>query len=179
MVELSPTTTYLADANLFIEAGTPQRERSDALSAFFNREQWTLLIHPAVADELSAIDRQYARHRTLERALSEDWARLIQVPEDYVVPHMEIETATHKCIADRTNRTPDQIEETDIKLVSVAADSLERGTATDIGIVTSDEAAGTCFDKILSDFGYERAEFIDAGILLKQIAEWYTRERSE
>jgi len=72
MVELSPTTTYLADANLFIEAGTPQRERSDALSAFFDREQWTLLIHPAVANELSALDRRYTRHRTLERALSED-----------------------------------------------------------------------------------------------------------
>jgi len=35
MVELSPTTTYLADANLFIKAGTPQRTASKALTAFF------------------------------------------------------------------------------------------------------------------------------------------------
>jgi len=179
MVELSPTTTYLADANLFIEAGTPQRERSDALSAFFDREQWTLLIHPAVANELSALDRRYTRHRTLERALSEDWARLIEVPDDYALAHVEIETAARDCIADRTNREPEQIEDTDVRLVSAAADYLERGTATDIGIVTADEAAGACFDQTLSDFGYERTEFIEAGILLDQIAAWYECEQPD
>jgi len=92
---------------------------------------------------------------------------------------VEIETAARDCIADRTNREPEQIEETDVKLVSAAADYLKRGAATDIGIVTADEAAGACFDQTLSDFGYERTEFIDAGILLDQIAAWYEREQPD
>lgn len=43
MVDLSPTTTYLADANLFIRAGTPDRPAAQALGAFFAREPWTLV----------------------------------------------------------------------------------------------------------------------------------------
>lgn len=34
MVDLSPTTTYLADTNLFIRAGTPTRDAAQALNAF-------------------------------------------------------------------------------------------------------------------------------------------------
>jgi hypothetical protein len=173
MVELSPTTTYLADANLFIKAGTPQREASKALSAFFTRERWTLLIHPAVEDELSAADRTYSRHRTLERALADDWAWVIDPPEKLEVPHKEIETAARECIAEKTNRSVDQIEETDVKLVSLAANLLESGQATDVGIITNDQAAGKCFDNVLGEFGYESAEFIDAGILLAQVKDWY------
>lgn len=173
MVELSPTTTYLADANLFIKAGTPQCTASQALTAFFTRERWTLLIHPAVEDELSAANRPYPRHRTLENALSDDWARVIDLPESYTAPHDEIETAAEECIAEKTNRTVDQIEETDVKLVSLAANLLETGAATDMGIITNDQAAGECFDHVLGDFGYDRAEFIDAGILLEEIVEWY------
>jgi len=86
MVELSPTTTYLADANLFIKAGTPQRTASQALTAFFTRERWTLLIHPAVEDELSAANRPYPRHRTLEQALSDDWARGDRSPGELYRP---------------------------------------------------------------------------------------------
>lgn len=173
MVELSPTTTYLADTNLFIKAGTPQRTASQALAAFFSQEQWTLLIHPAVENELSAVDRAYSRHRTLENALEDDWAHVINPPENYIVPHDEIETAAQECIAEKTNRAVDQIEEADVKLVSLAANLLEAGDAPDIGIITNDYAAGECFDAVLADFRYERAEFIDAGILLKQIVAWY------
>lgn len=173
MVELSPTTTYLADANLFIKAGTPQRTASKALTAFFNRERWTFLIHPAVEEELSAANRTYPRHRTLENAISDNWARVIDLPESFNAPHEEIETAAQECIAEKTNRTADQIEETDVKLVSLAANLLETGDATDVGIITNDQAAGECFDGVLGDFGYDRAEFIDAGILLEQIVEWH------
>lgn len=173
MVELSPTTTYLADANLFIKAGTPQRETSQALTAFFTRERWTLLVHPAVEDELSAADRAYPRHRTLENALAKGWARVIDPPESYDVPRDEIETAARECIAEKTNRTVDQIEETDVKLVSLAANLLEETETTDVGILTNDQAAGECFDDVLSEFGFDRAEFIDAGVLLRQIVDWY------
>lgn len=173
MVELSPTTTYLADANLFIKAGTPQREASQALTDFFTRERWTLLVHPAVEDELSAADRTYPRHRTLENALANGWAQVIDLPVSYDVPREEIETAARKCIAEKTNRTIDQIEETDVKLVSLAANLLEGTDTTDIGIITNDQAAGKCFDNILNEYRYDRAEFIDAGVLLRQIVDWY------
>lgn len=66
MVDLSPTTTYLADANLFNRAGTPKREGARALIAFFSREPWTLLVHPDVDAELTDETRKYARHRTLQ-----------------------------------------------------------------------------------------------------------------
>lgn len=178
MIGLSPTTTYLADANLFIKAGTPQRTASNALAAFFNREQWALLIHPAVEDELSAANRPYPRHRTLENALSDDWARVIALPKRYSVARNEIETAARECIAEQTNRAVAHIEETDVKLVSLAANLLEIGDATDVGIITNDQAAGVCFDTILDDFGYDRAEFIDADALLEQIVAWYTASSS-
>jgi len=98
---------------------------------------------------------------------------VIELPDSYSAPHEEIETAARECIAETTNRTVDQIEETDVKLVSLAANLLETGDATDVGIITNDQAAGECFDSVLRDFGYERAAFIDAGILLEQIEEWY------
>ena len=174
MVELSPTTTYLADANLFIRAGTPQRTASNALTAFFSREQWTLLIHPAIENELSAADRTYPRHRTLEDALSDNWARVIDRPKRDSTARDEIETAARECIAEKTNRRVEQIEDTDVKLISLAAHLLETGDVTDVGIITNDKAAGECFDSVLGDFNYDRAEFIDAGILLEQLVEWYS-----
>lgn len=176
MVELSPTTTYLADANLFIRAGTPQRAGAQALIAFFSREPWTLLIHPDVDAELTDEARKYTRHRTLQRAIDEGWAELVQVPADPPAPVADIETAARECIAERTNRSPDAVEPTDVKLVVLAAERLECGTDTDIGIITNDDATGTCFDRVLSQFGYDRAEYINARLLLDTLREWYASE---
>jgi len=82
---------------------------------------------------------------------------VIDLPESYTAPSDEIEAAAGECIAEKTNRTVDQIEETDVKLVSLAANLLETGEETDVGIITNDQAAGQCFDHVLGDFGYERS----------------------
>lgn len=152
MVDLSPTTTYLADANLFIRAGTPNRPAAQALRAFFVREPWTLVIHPSVATELTHETRTYPRHRTLQQAIEEGWATMATVPDDLMA---SLEKRARTCIAAKTNRSPSAIESTDIQLVVLAADRLERGIDTDIGVITNDIAAGTCFDSVLTDAGYE------------------------
>ncbi|UPM41749.1 hypothetical protein [Halocatena salina] len=63
---------------------------------------------------------------------------------------------------------------TDIQLVVLATDRLERGIDTDIGVITNDIAAGTCFDSVLTDAGYERSEYIDAKQFLTRLRDWYT-----
>lgn len=178
MVELSPTTTYIADANLFIRAGTPEREGAKALIAFFSRESWTLLIHPYVDTELTDEARQYTRHRTLQRAIDEGWATSASVSIDSEVPIVKMEDAARECIAERTNRPVEDIEDTDVQLIVLAADRLERGLDTDIGIITNDRATGTCFDQVLTQFGYDRAEYIDAKQFLESLREWFTSETS-
>jgi hypothetical protein len=92
MVDLSPTT-YLADANLFIRAGTPARDDAQALIAFFTREPWTLVIHPAVDTELTDEARTYTRHRTLQRAIDDGWATIASLPVDPVAPVTSLEDA--------------------------------------------------------------------------------------
>jgi hypothetical protein len=178
MVGLSPPPTYLADANLFIRAGTPQRDAAQALSTFFAREPWTLVIHPSVDAELTTEARKYTRHRTLQRAIDEGWATIAALPDDPVAPVLDIEDAARECIARKTNRTPDIIEDTDVQLVVLAAERLECGRDTDIGIITNDAAAGTCFDRVLTNAGYERVEYIDAKRLLTTLREWYTSPNS-
>lgn len=178
MVELSPPTTYLADTNLFIRAGTPKREGAQALVAFFSRGPWTLLIHPDVDAELTDETRKYTRHRTLQRAIDGGWATIATLPADPVAPVTAIDRATRECIAERTNRSVDAVEDTDVKLVVLAAELLERGAATDIGIITNDTATGTCFDHVLTDFGFDRAEYIDARNFLDAVREWHASERS-
>lgn len=178
MVELSPTTTYCADANLFILAGTPKRADAQALSAFFSREPWTLVIHPDVEAELTDEARQYTRHRTLQRAIDAAWAKRDELPADPAAPVAAIETAARECIAERTNRSPSAVESTDVKLVTLAAERLERGTDTDIGIITNDDAAGTCFGRVLAQFGYDRAEYINARGFLETLREWHASEQT-
>lgn len=56
----------------------------------------------------------------------------------------------------------------------LAADRLNRGIDTDIGVITNDIAAGTCFDSVLTDAGYERSEYIDAKRFLTRLREWHT-----
>jgi hypothetical protein len=174
MVDLSPTTTYLADANLFIRAGTPSRDAAQALIAFFTREPWTLVIHPAVDTELTNEARTYTRHRTLQQGIDDGWATIASLPADPVAPVTDLEDAARDCIARKTNRTPDAIEDTDVQLVVLAAERLERDKDTDIGIITNDIAAGTCFDRVLTHAGYKRVEYIDAKQLLTTLREWYT-----
>lgn len=178
MVELSPTTTYLADTNLFIRAGTPQRETAQALIAFFAREHWTLIIHPEVDEELTDEARTYTRHRTLQRALDEGWATRGILADDPVAPSTDIEEAARECIAERTNRPTNKVEATDVKLIALAAERLERGIDTDIGIITNDAGTGVCFDRVLDQFGYDRAEYIDAKRFLGTLTEWHADEDS-
>lgn len=173
MVDLSPTTTYFADANLFIMAGTPKRERAQALIAFFSREPWTLLVHPDVEAELTDETRKFTRHRTLQRAIDEGWARVVPLPVEPIANVERIEEAARVCIAERTNRSIEAIERTDVRLVGLAADRLERGTDTDIGLITNDRAFGACFETVLSDFGYDRAAFINARRFLDALHSWY------
>lgn len=172
MVELSPTTTYLADANLFIRAGTPSGEKAQALIEFFSRESWTLLIHPDVEDELTAVDREYPRHRTLERALSEGWAERAPMPEAPVAPVSEVRDAARECIAKKSDRRPEKVEDTDVNLVARAVELLEGDSIPEVGIITNDRAAGACFDRVLGDLGYSNAEYIDSKILLQTLCEY-------
>lgn len=173
MVELSPTTTYIADANLFIRAGTPEREGARALIAFFSREPWTLLIHPDVDAELTDQARRYTRHRTLQRAIEDGWATIASLSADPAASVSDVADAVRDCIAERTNRPVDAVEDTDVNLVVLAVQRLERGVDTDIGIITNDEATGSCFDRVLAQFGYERVEYIDARRFLDALRDWY------
>lgn len=171
MVELSPTTTYLADANLFIRAGAPDQEKARALSEFFSREPWTLLIHPDVEDELTDVNREYPRHRTLQRALSEGWAERAPMPDDPVAPVNEVRDAARECIGRESKRRPEAVEDTDVNLVARAVELVEGESVSGVGIITNDQAAGTCFDRVLGNLGYRSAEYIDAKILLQTIYE--------
>lgn len=176
MVDLSPTTTYFADANLFILAGTPKRKGARALIAFFSREPWTLLVHPDVDAELTDETRKYTRHRTLQQAIDEGWARVVPLPAEPTADAERIEEAARVCIAERTNRPIEAIERTDVRLVGLAAERLERGTDTDIGLITNDRAFGACFGTVLSNFGYDRASYIDAREFLDALRGWYESE---
>lgn len=180
MVHLSPSTTHLADANLFILAGTPKRDGAKALISFFARASWTLLVHPDVDTELTDEARKYPRHRTLQRALDEGWAKLAHLPAApaSAADIEAIESAARTCIADRTNRPVEIIEAPDVKLVGLAAERLERGLDADVGLITNDRASGVCFGRVLADFGYEGAEFIDAKEFLDALREWYQAENS-
>jgi hypothetical protein len=116
----------------------------------------------------------YTRHRTLQRAIDDGWATIASLPVDPVAPVTVLEDAARDCIARKTNRTPDAIEDADVQLVVLAAERLDRGRDTDIGIITNDTAAGTCFDRVLTHAGYKRVEYIDAKQLLTTLHEWYT-----
>lgn len=177
MVDLSPTTSYVADANLFIRAGTPKRIKAKALIDFFSRSHWTLLVHPDVEDELTHTGRQFPRHRTLQKALDIGWAEIRQLPDDPIAPIHEILDASRECIAKKTNRLPHQIEDADVNIVGLAASLVER-ESTDVGIITNDSGTGRCFDVVLPDFGYEQAEYVDAKELLGHILDWYNQKNS-
>lgn len=138
------------------------------------RESWTLIIHPAVDAELTDEARKYSRHRTLQQAIDHGWASIASLPADPDAPVERLADAARECIAVKTNRSPDAIEKTDIQLVVLAAERLERGIDTDIGIITNDIAAGTCFDSVLTHAGYEQVEYIDAKQLLARLQEWYS-----
>ncbi|RRJ28024.1 hypothetical protein [Halocatena pleomorpha] len=97
------------------------------------------------------------------------------VPDD---PITGLEKRTRACIATTTNRPPSAIESTDIQLVVLAADRLERGIDTDIGVISNDIAAGTCFDSVLTDAGYERSEYIDAKQFLTRRRDWDTQSNA-
>lgn len=172
MVELSPTTTYLADANLFIRAGAPRREKAQALIEFFSREPWTLLIHPDVEEELTDVNRKYPQHRTLQRALSEGWAKRAPMPDDPIAPVNEVRDAARECIGRETSRRPEAVEDTDVNLVARGVELLEGESIPGVGIITNDQAAGTCFDRVLWELGYRNAEYIDAKILLQTLYEY-------
>lgn len=142
-----PGVAHIADASLFIAAGSVQNAKFDALRTETRRTDRRFIIPERVYGELTdRSDGDETEYTTstlpIDTAIQEGWVAVFEAL-DYTNPY--VATAmddTRRYIAQETDRQENMIEKADAALAGCAAQLLDTGDVDRVVVYTADIAAG-------------------------------------
>lgn len=141
-----PEVAHIADASLFIAAGSVQNTKFDALRTETRRTDRRFIIPERVYEELTDRSEERTEYTTntlpIDVAIEEEWVAVFEAL-DYTNPH--VATAmddTCRYIARETDRQENTIEKADAALAGCAAQLLDTGDVDRVVVYTADIAAG-------------------------------------
>jgi hypothetical protein len=162
-----PGVAHIADASLFIAAGSVQNAKFDALRTEARRTDRSFIIPERVYDELTdQSDSDRTEYTTsalpIDVAIEEGWVEIFE-PLQYTNPHVASAMDVTRCyIAHKTDRQEDTVEKADTALAGSAAQLLDTGNVDRVVVYTADIAAGDGVVTAISQSNLpNRVEFVE------------------